>query len=223
MRIMGEFVENTEELADIGPAISIFGGARVKPDSEPYQQTREIARRLAERGFAVISGGGPGIMEAANLGALDGDGESVGLNIQLPHEQHPNAHQTVSLMFRYFFIRKMMFVRYSLGYVVMPGGFGTFDEMFEALTLIQTKKAYPFPVILYGKDYWSGLLEWLKSAVLPAGTIGDNDIDLLTLTEDPDEVMEILDRHLQWKADKIRESDSEVKNELLLEMYPAKT
>lgn len=220
MRIMGEFVESTEELADLGPAVSVFGGSRIKPGSRAYEQARGISKQLAEKGFTVISGGGPGIMEAANLGALEGGGESVGLNIQLPHEQHPNPHQTLALEFRYFFIRKMMFVRYSLGYIVMPGGFGTFDEMFEALTLVQTKKSYPFPVILFGKEYWSGLLDWLKDTVLSAGTISEGDLDLITITDDPVEALDVIDRHLQWKADKIRESNSPVRNEALLEMYP---
>ena len=193
-RIMGEFVEGFDELATLTRGVSIFGSARAKPDDPDYQAAQETAALLAAEGYAVITGGGPGIMEAANRGAFEAGGLSIGCNIELPFEQRPNAYQTRSLKFKYFFVRKMMFVKYSLGFVIFPGGFGTFDELFEALTLIQTKKIRNFPVVLFGSNYWRGLLEWFSQAVLPGGKIGDNDLRIFHLTDSPQEVIEILNR-----------------------------
>jgi uncharacterized protein (TIGR00730 family) len=193
-RIMGEFVEGFDELATLTRGVSIFGSARSKPGDPDYQAAQETAALLAAEGYAVITGGGPGIMEAANRGAFEAGGLSIGCNIELPFEQRPNAYQTRSLKFKYFFVRKMMFVKYSLGFVIFPGGFGTFDELFEALTLIQTKKIRNFPVVLFGSTYWRGLLEWFSQAVLPGGKIGDNDLRIFHLTDSPHEVIEILNR-----------------------------
>ena len=206
LRIMGEFVGAIEDMEEVGPAVSIFGGSRVAPESDAYGNARELARRLASEGFAIITGGGPGVMEAGNLGAKEGGGESVGLNIELPHEQSPNAHQTLSLSFRYFFLRKLMFVKYSAGYVVMPGGFGTLDELFTSLTLIQTKKAYPFPVILFGRSYWAGLMDWIRETLVPAGTVGADDPELITVVDSVDDAVDLLLLHKAWKEDRIREA-----------------
>jgi uncharacterized protein (TIGR00730 family) len=191
-RIMGEFVEGFDELASLTKGISIFGSARSKPDDPDYQAAQETAALLAREGFAVITGGGPGIMEAANRGAFEAGGVSIGCNIELPFEQKPNPYQTRSLTFKYFFVRKMMFVKYSLGFVIFPGGFGTFDELFEALTLIQTKKIRDFPVVLFGSRYWHGLLEWIREAVLTGGKIAEHDLGLLHVTDSPAEVVQIV-------------------------------
>lgn len=191
-RIMGEFVEGFDELATLTRGVSIFGSARSKPDDPDYQAAMETAALLAAEGFAVITGGGPGIMEAANRGAFEAGGLSIGCNIELPFEQRPNAYQTRSLKFKYFFVRKMMFVKYSLGFVIFPGGFGTFDELFEALTLIQTRKIRNFPVVLFGSRYWSGLLDWFKEVVLPGGKISEVDFSIFHITDSPQEVLEIL-------------------------------
>jgi uncharacterized protein (TIGR00730 family) len=191
-RIMGEFVEGFDELATLTKGISIFGSARSKPDAPDYKAAQETAALLAREGFAVITGGGPGIMEAANRGAFEAGGLSIGCNIELPFEQRPNAYQTRSLTFKYFFVRKMMFVKYSLGFVIFPGGFGTFDELFEALTLIQTKKIRDFPVVLFGTSYWSGLLQWLRDVVLPDGKISEKDLKVFHLTDSPEEVVQIV-------------------------------
>jgi uncharacterized protein (TIGR00730 family) len=193
-RIMGEFVEGFDELATLTRGVSIFGSARSKPTDPDYQAAMETAALLAAEGFAVITGGGPGIMEAANRGAFEAGGLSIGCNIELPFEQRPNAYQTRSLKFKYFFVRKMMFVKYSLGFVIFPGGFGTFDELFEALTLIQTRKIRNFPVVLFGSQYWNGLLEWFKSVVLPGGKISDPDFSIFHVTDSPQEVIEIMNR-----------------------------
>lgn len=193
-RIMGEFVEGFDELATLTRGVSIFGSARSKPDDPDYQAAMETAALLAAEGFAVITGGGPGIMEAANRGAFEAGGLSIGCNIELPFEQRPNAYQTRSLKFKYFFVRKMMFVKYSLGFIIFPGGFGTFDELFEALTLIQTRKIRNFPVVLFGTQYWTGLLEWFKQSVLPGGKISDFDLNLFHVTDSPQEVIEIMNR-----------------------------
>lgn len=193
-RIMGEFVEGFDELATLSRGIAIFGSARTRPDDPDYEAAQETGALLAAQGFAVITGGGPGIMEAANRGAFEAGGMSIGCNIELPFEQRPNAYQTLSLTFKYFFVRKMMFVKYSLAFVIFPGGFGTFDELFEALTLIQTKKIRNFPVVLFGSHYWSGLLAWLREAVLPGGKIGEHDLDLFHVTDSPAEVVEIVMR-----------------------------
>jgi uncharacterized protein (TIGR00730 family) len=191
-RIMGEFVEGFDELATLTRGISIFGSARTKPDHPDYQAAQETAALLAREGFAVITGGGPGIMEAANRGAFEAGGLSIGCNIELPFEQKPNAYQTRSLTFKYFFVRKMMFVKYSLGFVIFPGGFGTFDELFEALTLIQTKKIRDFPVVLFGSAYWNGLLNWVRDAVLEGGKIAEHDLRLFHVTDSPLEVVKIV-------------------------------
>jgi uncharacterized protein (TIGR00730 family) len=193
-RIMGEFVEGFDELATLNRGISIFGSARSKPDDPDYRAAQETAALLAAEGYAVITGGGPGIMEAANKGAFEAGGISVGCNIELPFEQRPNAYQTKSLTFKYFFVRKMMFVKYSLGFIIFPGGFGTFDEVFEALTLIQTRKIRNFPVILFDSRYWSGLLNWLHDVVLAEGKIGEIDFSMFHVTDSPAEVVEIVTR-----------------------------
>ncbi len=187
-RIMAELVEGFEALNNIGPAVTVFGSARLAPGSPYYNKCLKVAECLAKDGFAVISGGGPGIMEAANKGAQNANGTSVGLNIALPMEQTQNAFQDVRIEFRYFFVRKLMFVKYAVAYVIFPGGFGTLDELFEALTLIQTKKIRGFPVVLVGREYWSGLIEWMKTSVLAAGNINREDLDLMQIVDEPEEV-----------------------------------
>jgi hypothetical protein len=191
-RIMGEFVEGFDELATLTRGVSIFGSARVQSDHPEYNAARETAALLAREGFAVITGGGPGIMEAANRGAFEAGGLSVGCNIELPFEQKSNPYLTRSLKFKYFFVRKMMFVKYSLGFVIFPGGLGTLDELFEALTLIQTRKISNFPVVLFGQRYWEGLLNWTREIVLEEGKISAQDVDLLHLTDSPSEVVQIV-------------------------------
>ena len=189
LRIQSEFVEGFDALSDLPPAVSIFGSARTKPDHPMYVAAEEIGRRLVDRGFAVISGGGPGIMEAGNRGAHAADGTSVGLGIELPHEQGMNEYITLGVNFRYFFARKMMFIKYSQGFITMPGGFGTLDELFEALTLIQTGKVTHFPVVLFGRDYWSPLVDWVRHTMAEGGYIALGDLDLLTITDDIDEAV----------------------------------
>ncbi|MBS0012643.1 MAG: TIGR00730 family Rossman fold protein [Desulfobacterales bacterium] len=191
-KIMGEFVDGVEALYDLGPAVSIFGSARMTADNPYYQKAMELAGMLAQNGFAVITGGGGGVMEAANKGAADKGGESVGLNIKLPREQVPNEFANIQVEFKYFFVRKVMFVKYASAYVIMPGGFGTLDELFEAVTLIQTDRIAPLPVILFGRDYWGGLLEWIKDQLLSHQTISPGDLDIIHLTDDPAEVLEIV-------------------------------
>ena len=193
-RIMAELVEGFEALQNIGPAVTIFGSARLEPGSLYYNKCLKVAENLAKDGFAVISGGGPGIMEAANKGAQNANGTSVGLNIELPMEQTSNEFQDIRVEFRYFFVRKLMFVKYAVGYVIFPGGFGTMDELFEALTLIQTKKIRGFPVILVGREYWSGLIDWMKNTVLAAGSISTEDIDLMQIVDEPEEVCAIINK-----------------------------
>jgi len=184
-RIMGEFVEGFEDLAEVGSAVSIFGSARVGADAPEYQLCVETARRLGEEGFAIITGGGPGIMEAANKGARLAGAKSVGCNIELPFEQDSNDFLDVSIDFRYFFVRKTMFVKYAEAFVIFPGGFGTLDELFESLTLIQTNKVRDFPVVLFGTDYWRGLTDWIRSTMAAEGKISAADLDLLYITDDP--------------------------------------
>ena len=188
-KIMGEFVEGIERLHDIGPAVTIFGSARIKEDDPIYKKTEEIAALFVKSNFAVITGGGGGVMEAGNKGALKAGGTSVGMNIVLPFEQKPNDYSNIKLEFKYFFIRKVMFVKYANAYIIMPGGFGTMDELFEAVTLIQTHRIKPFPVILVGTDYWSGLLEWIKATLLEHHKISDNDLDILQIMDDPEEIV----------------------------------
>lgn len=190
--IMAEFIEATEKLSAIRPSVSIFGSARTKPNHPYYKTTEEIARKLSDSGFAVISGGGPGIMEAANKGAFAGHSPSVGLNIELPHEQHGNGFQDISLVFRHFFARKVAFAKYASAYVVMPGGFGTLDELFEALTLIQTGKGRTMPVVLVGKTFWAGLIDWIQSHLLGEGMISPDDMNLFKLVDTADEVLEAI-------------------------------
>lgn len=193
-RIMAELVEGFEALHGIGPAVTIFGSARLQPDSEYYHKCMRVAEALARDGFAVISGGGPGVMEAANKGAQNGAGVSVGLNIELPMEQVQNRFQDISVEFRYFFVRKLMFVKYAVGYVIFPGGYGTMDELFEALTLIQTRKIRSFPVVLVGRTYWAGLLDWMHATMLKAGNIGKEDLELMHIVDEPEEVCAIINK-----------------------------
>ena len=195
-RIMGEFVEGYERLAEVGPSVSVFGSARTPPGSPYYEMGRAVGRLLAEHGYAVITGGGPGIMEAANLGAQEAGGVSVGVNIALPHEQQANPYVDPGMLVTcdFFFVRKTMFVKYAQGFVVLPGGFGTMDELFESLTLIQTGKTAPFPVVLMGTPYWSGLLDWLRQAALAGGAIGEPDLALLTVTDDPEEAVHVIEQ-----------------------------
>ena len=192
LRIQGELVEGFDALSKIGPAVAIFGSARLKSDNPYYQATIQIAELLATAGFAVISGGGPGIMEAANLGAFQTNGVSVGCGIQLPHEPIPNPYQTIALKFRYFFVRKLMFIKYAVAFVIMPGGFGTLDEFFEALTLVQTDKIDHFPVVLYGSTFWDGLKSWMQEQLLPAGCIAEPDLRLFKIVDNPLEVSQII-------------------------------
>jgi len=191
-RIMSEFVEGFETLKDLGPAVTIFGSARTRKDEWAYKAALKVAVLLARAGFAVISGGGPGIMEAANRGAQMGKGVSVGLNIQLPAEQKANRYQDKSLNFRHFFARKVMFVKYASGYVIMPGGFGTLDEFFESLTLIQTEKIRRFPVVLMGRKYWEGLIRWMEQTLVEQGTISAGDLNLFYLADHPEDVVEYI-------------------------------
>ncbi len=194
-KVIAEFVEGFEKLAKIGPCVSIFGSARTKPDNPYYKTAQEIAAKLVQDGYGVITGGGPGIMEAGNRGAHSHSGKSVGLNIDLPFEQYDNRFidRDKLINFDYFFVRKVMFVKYSQGFVVMPGGFGTLDEMFEALTLIQTKKIGRFPIVLVGKSYWSGLVDWLKQTLLNEHeNISESDLDLFNLVETPDEAVHVI-------------------------------
>jgi uncharacterized protein (TIGR00730 family) len=192
LRIQAEFVEGFGALAELGPAISVFGSARTTPEHPSYALAEEAGRKLAEAGFAVITGGGPGIMEAANKGASEAGGVSVGLGIELPFESGLNAWVDVGINFRYFFARKTMFVKYAQGFVVLPGGLGTFDELFEALTLVQTQKVTSFPIVLMGVDYWSGLLAWMRDTVLAEGKINPQDLDMVTLTDDVEEAVAMM-------------------------------
>ncbi|MGB9627447.1 MAG: TIGR00730 family Rossman fold protein [Thermodesulfobacteriota bacterium] len=193
-RIMAEFVEGFEALSKYQPAVSIFGSTRVKPDDEFYQKAEQIGRLLAENGFAVITGGGPGIMEAANKGASSIGGKSIGLNIELPLEQKLNPYTNITLSFRYFFVRKVMFIKYAVAYIILPGGFGTMDELLESVTLIQTHKIKPFPVILVGSNYWRGFLEWIKEVVLKEGKISSSDFEILRLIDEPQEIIKVIKR-----------------------------
>lgn len=195
-KIMSEFVEGYETLSAIGPCISIFGSARTQEGDSNYQLTIAIAEAIAESGYGVISGGGPGIMEAANRGAQKAGGTSVGLNIELPFEQQSNPYidQDKLVNFQYFFVRKVMFVKYSQGFIVMPGGFGTLDELFEAITLIQTKKIGRFPIVLVGKDFWSGLLDWIKKTLIAQGNISEEDLNLFRVVDSADEAIEHLNK-----------------------------
>ena len=194
-RIQSELIDGIETLNDLGPAACIFGSARLVPESPYYDAARSVAEGLSKAGISVITGGGPGIMEAANRGCHGNGGKSVGLNITLPMEQNSNPYQDIGLQFRYFFVRKLMFVKYSTAYVIFPGGFGTMDELFEALTLAQTGKIRRFPVVLYGSEYWSGLVDWLRNRVLELGCIGEGDLDLFHLVDSADEAVELVIEH----------------------------
>lgn len=193
-RMMAELVEGFDEMSQIGPAVSIFGTARCKPHDPVYVLAETIAKKLADKGFAVITGGGPGVMEAGNKGALSAGGASIGLNISLSHEQRPNSYQTKSLDFRYFFVRKLMFVKYAVAFVILPGGFGSLDELFETVTLIQTKKIKRFPMFLVGSKFWSPLLDWLRSEVITRGFLTEDELDLLIVVDEPDELVD----HIVW-------------------------
>lgn len=201
-KIMGEFVNGYEKMSMIGPCVSIFGSARTKPGTAYYELATKIAQRIAQEGYGVITGGGPGIMEAGNLGAHLEKGTSVGLNIDLPFEQHDNPFidHDKNLQFDYFFVRKVMFVKYSQGFVVMPGGFGTLDELFEAITLIQTNKIEKFPIILVGRTFWAGLLDWVKSTLLENGNISEKDLDLLQMADNEDEVVNHINAFYKGKS-----------------------
>ncbi len=192
LRIMGEFIDGFDALARLGPAVSIFGSARTLPADPMYEQARLLARRLSEEGFTIITGGGPGIMEAANRGAREADGVSVGLGIDLPLEQGVNTYVDLAVYFRYFFVRKTMFVKYAQAFVIFPGGFGTFDELFESLTLVQTGKIDHFPIILVGSGYWEGLLAWLRSTVAAEGKVDEIDIRLMRICDDVEEITAII-------------------------------
>lgn len=194
-RIMGEFVDGIDTLSRIGPAVTIFGTARAKPGDKAYRVAEQVGSDLVRRGFSVITGGGPGVMEAANKGAMSAGGTSVGLNIELPMEQAGNAYTTLTVRFRYFFVRKVMLVKYATAFVLMPGGYGTLDELFETLTLIQTRKIRPFPVILYGSEYWRGLIDWIRGQVLQIGYIDPQDLNLFSIVDDVAHVGDIIE---QW-------------------------
>lgn len=198
--IMAEFVEATQRLATVRPAVSIFGSARLAPDSEIYRLTEKIARMLSDAGFSVISGGGPGVMEAANKGAFAGKSLSVGLNIQLPHEQKQNPYQDISQSFHHFFARKYMFVKVAAAYVVMPGGFGTLDELLEALTLIQTGKSPRIPIILVGSEFWAGLIDWLRTRLVADGMIHANDMKLIQVIDDPQSILDAIFDHYEARG-----------------------
>lgn len=191
-RIMAEFVEGFEALADCVPAVSIFGSARVTLDHPDYQKAETIARQLTREGFAIITGGGPGVMEAANKGAFEAGGRSVGLNIELPMEQSPNPFSNIRVSFRYFFVRKVMFVKYASGFVILPGGFGTLDELFESITLIQTGKIRPFPVVLVGRAYWAGLVTWIRDVMMQDQKISEKDLELLRVVDTAEEAVEVI-------------------------------
>ena len=195
-QIISEFVRGFEEMPEAYPAVSIFGSSQISPGSDVYKKTVTAAQLLVESGFNVISGGGPGVMEAANLGAAKAKGKSVGLHIELPNEQQPNKYANLRLSFKYFFIRKVMFVKYAVAYIIMPGGFGTLDELFESLTLIQTKRIRHFPVILVGSSYWGGLIDWIKDVLLKEKTIAESDLDIFRVVETPEEAVTIIKRRV---------------------------
>ncbi len=209
-QIMAEFVEGFEKLSQIKPSVSIFGSARTKQDAPCYILTEEIAKLLSESGFSVVSGGGPGIMEAANKGAFAGPSPSIGLNIILPNEQAGNAYQDIRLNFRHFFSRKVMFVKYASAYVVLPGGFGTLDELAEILTLVQTGKSRRIPIILVGSDFWSGLIDWFKNTLVREGTISPNDVDLFHVLDEPQDVVDAIFRHYEDRGFEPSASEQQV-------------
>jgi hypothetical protein len=191
---MGEFVEGIDTLNEIGPAVSFFGSARIKPSDSIYNKTEKLAKLFVENNFAVITGGGGGVMEAANKGATEAGGTSVGLNIILPFEQQPNSFANVKIDFKYFFIRKVMFIKYATAYIILPGGFGTLDELFEAVTLVQTHRIRPFPLILVGSDYWAGLIDWIKTRLLTENRISPEDIEILQVMDEPEEIVKAVQK-----------------------------
>jgi uncharacterized protein (TIGR00730 family) len=211
LRILSEFVEGFDALNEVGPAVTVFGSARAKPNDPYYKSGMAVGAALAHRGFAVITGGGPGIMEAVNRGCHEAGGLSVGCNIELPHEQSLNKYVDLGVEFRYFFVRKNMFVKYARGFVIFPGGFGTLDELFESLTLAQTGKIEHFPIVLFGKSYWGGLIDWMRKVVLPTGAVAPDDLNLLSLTDDADEAAEMATRPLPVKVDDGRADTGEPK------------
>jgi uncharacterized protein (TIGR00730 family) len=213
LRILSEFVEGFDALNEVGPAVTVFGSARAHPNDPYYLAGRQLGGALARRGFAVITGGGPGIMEAVNRGCHEAGGLSVGCNIELPHEQSLNRYVDLGVEFRYFFVRKNMFVKYARGFVIFPGGFGTLDELFESLTLAQTGKIEHFPIVLFGSSYWRGLLDWLEDHVLTSGAIAPEDLKLMTLTDDPEEAAEMATRPLPVHVEEPREQTGEPKRE----------
>ena len=213
LRIMGEFVEGFDSLARLGPAVTIFGSARVKPSDPSYKAAEELAAMFARRGITVITGGGPGVMEAANKGAAEAGGVSVGLGIELPHEQRLNDYVNLPLNFRYFFVRKTMFVKYAQGFVIFPGGYGTFDELFESLTLVQTGKIDHFPVILWGSEYWQPMIDWLEDPVAQEGMIAPADLHLFRLTDSNDEIVEIIERSFAEAEEARREAQTSPRGE----------
>lgn len=208
--IMAEFVAATEKLKEITPAVSIFGSARIKPQHQYYQLTEDIAKRLSNAGFSVISGGGPGIMEAANKGAYAGKSPSIGLNIELPHEQVGNSYQDISQNFQHFFMRKVMFVKYASAYVVMPGGFGTLDELMEAITLVQTGKTLRIPIILVCEPFWRGLVDWIKTTLVNEGMIAPEDVHLIQVIDEPDAVVEAIFKHYETRGFKLSPEEERV-------------
>ena len=195
-RIMAEFVDSIEDLSRVQNGVTIFGSARVKPGDPYYQMAEKLGRLLVQNGFSVITGGGPGIMEAANKGAAEAGGQSVGMNIKLPFEQKPNPYANLQIDYKYFFIRKVMFVKYAVAYIILPGGYGTMDEFFEALTLIQTKRVKSFPVIVMGREYWQGLLDWLKSTMLRKNMIQPFDIEMIQIIDEPEEVVKHIQKYV---------------------------
>src|SRR6266851_1277636 len=214
LRILSEFVEGFDALNGVGPAVTVFGSARASEDDPYYAAGEAVGAALARRGFAVITGGGPGIMEAVNKGCHEAGGLSVGCNIELPHEQSLNKYVDLGVEFRYFFVRKNMFVKYARGFVIFPGGIGTLDELFESLTLAQTGKIEHFPIVLFGTSYWAGLIDWMKEVVLAAGAIGAEDLNLLSFTDDPEEAAEMATRPLPLKVEVPREQTGQPKRDV---------
>ncbi len=213
LRILSEFVEGFDALNEVGPAVTVFGSARTKPDDPYYELGRQLGAALARRGFAVITGGGPGMMEAVNRGCHEAGGLSVGCNIELPHEQELNPYVDLGVEFRYFFVRKNMFVKYARGFVIFPGGLGTLDELFESLTLAQTGKIEHFPIVLFGSKYWNGLLDWMRAIVLAHGAMSEDDFALMTVTDDPEEAAELATRPLPVEVEEPRAETGEPKAE----------
>ena len=213
-QIMAEFVQGFEQLAALQPSVSIFGSARTPPDHPEYEQARDIGRRLSDAGFAVITGGGPGIMEAGSRGAFEGESPSVGLNIKLPREQTPNEFQNVSLEYQHFFSRKVMFVRYASAYVVLPGGFGTLDELLEILTLVQTGKSRRIPIFLVGSDFWQGLVDWFRTRLVSAGTIAEKDLELFKVVDDPADIIDSIFDHYSERGFEPLPEEEQVMREL---------